>query len=204
MSSQTITQLRAELTDLIRFLPKYAKNPVEAVRTSPDWTWPALLSLQVGMAIVSGALVGLSSGKFVNFILGLFVFPITCLLAATLISFFIHSYFALFHARTLERRRLFGIVVLATMPFLVMNVFSEHVPAVRLIGFAATCFLLVVGLSEHFKIPQRLLVRLVGGIYFVFFLVWGIYQYNAVQREEKLEDIRVPKALDELQDEVTD
>jgi hypothetical protein len=159
--------------------------------------------LQVGMAIVSGTLVGLSSGKFINFILGLFVFPITCLLAASLISFFIHSYFALFYSRTLDRRRLFGIVVLATMPFLVMNVFSEHVPAVRLIGFAATCFLLVVGLSEHFEIPRRLVVRLVFGIFFVFCVVWGIYQYNAVQREEKLEDVRVPKALDQLQEEVT-
>ena len=204
MASPSFEQLRAELSDLIRFLPRYVRNPVEAIRTSPDWTWPALLSLQVGMAIVSGTLVGLSSGKFINFILGLLVFPVTCLLAASLVSFFIHSYFALFHARTLERRRLFGIVVLATLPYLILNVFSEFVAPVRLIGFAATCFLLVVGLNEHFKIPKQLLARLVGGIYLVFFVIWAVFQYQATQRAEKLEDIRAPKTLDTLEGEVTD
>lgn len=198
--SQAAPQLRNELRDLLRFLLKFAKNPVEAIRSSPDWTWPATVSLQVGISLIAGALSGVLSKSFLNFVAGLFILPLMSLLFAVLISFFIVSFFAFFMSRTLDRRRVFAIVVIANIPHLLMQIFSGFVPPLGLIGFAATCFLLVVGINEHFQIPRPILNRLAFGLFITYFIFWGIYQYQASQQAQRFE--LAPKALDDLEREV--
>lgn len=195
-----VPHLRNELRDLLRFLPRYAKNPIDAIRTSPDWTWPATVSLQVGLSLIAGALSGVLSKSFLNFLAGLFILPLMSMLFAILISFFIVSFFAFFMSRTLDRKRVFAIVVLANIPHLASQIFSGFVPPIGLLGFAATCFLLVVGINEHFQIPRTILNRLALGLFATYFVFWGVYQYQTAQQAERYE--LAPKALDELEREV--
>ncbi|MCM2282893.1 MAG: hypothetical protein NDI61_13720 [Bdellovibrionaceae bacterium] len=197
-----VTRLRAELEDILKFLPSYVRNPVEGVRTAPELSWPALLSVQTGVAAASGAVGGLISLNFWNFLAGIFIFPISSLFQVVVIAFFLQSFFALTAHRHLDRQRLFGVVVLANLPYLVLHAMYGWIPAIDLIGFLATCVLLIVGVAEHFRIDRRLLIKLIGGVYALFFLIWGISQYRAVTRIEERRGISAPKALDTLESEL--
>lgn len=197
-----IPKLRAELEDLLKFLPTYLFNPVDGIRSAPAWSWPTLLSLQIGFAIASGAIGGLINFSFWNFLSGLFLLPLSSLFQVVVISFFLSSYFALVHSTYLERQRLFGIVVLANLPYLVLHMFSGYIPLIDLIGFLATCALLVVGLAEHFRLDKRDLLKLMGGVYLVFFVVWGISQYRTVTSAEQYRSLSTPKSLDKLESEL--
>ncbi len=197
-----IPRLRAELDDILKFLPSFFANPVEGVRTAPDWSWPALLSLQAGAAAVSGVVGGLVSMNVWRFLGGLFLFPIISLIQVAVISFFLASYFALAHSTYLERKRLAGVVVVANLPYLALHVISGWVPLIDLIGFLTTCALLVVGLSEHFRLERKDLLRLIGGIYLAFFLVWATSQYRNSKRADEYRVLSAPKSLDRLESEI--
>lgn len=178
-------QLRLDLEDILSFLPSYARNPVEGIRRAPLLSWPALLSLQIGFAATSGAIGGLFSLNFWNVLLGLLVFPLTSLLQLALIAFFLKSAFSSALDTRPRQQRLFGIVVLANLPYLVLHALYAWVPAIDLIGFLTTCILLIVGLSEHFGIERRRLAKLIGAVYLLFFLIWGVSQYRTVTRLEQ-------------------
>lgn len=199
-----IPRLRAELEDILKFLPSYFTNPVEGIRNAPDWSWPALLSLQVGLAAASGVLGGLLSMSFWGFLAGLFLFPLSSLFQVAVISFFLHGYFALVRSVYLERKRLVGVVVMANLPYLALHLISGWIPLIDLIGFLATCTLLVVGLSEHFRLGRRDLMRLMGGVYLVFFLIWATSQYRNSKRATEFRTLAAPKSLDKLEKEIGD
>lgn len=196
------TPLRTELNDILRFLPAYARNPVDAIRSAPEWSWPAMISLQLGLAMLSGVVAGLFSFSFVNFLLGLIVFPLTSLLQVAVLAFFLLTFFALAHHTYLNRRRLLGLIILANIPYVVLHAASGIASPLDLIGFGLTCLLLIVALSEHFRIERKLLLKLLGGVYAVFCVVWAGTQWRNSERADRLEDRALPRSIESLEKEM--
>lgn len=160
-------------------------------------TWPAISSLVFGSALVSGVLVGLLSNSFLDFLIGLLLFPLTSLVITLIFAFFIYYYFSLFRSTFLEFRRLASIVSLAMVPYFLVHTFSSFAPPIDLIGFALTGLLLIVGLVEQFSLDRRTCVRLIGGLGVGFFIIWSIVQFQT-HAHEKTELERAPKTLDEM------
>jgi hypothetical protein len=184
-------QFRNELKDLPRFLISFIKNPVQGIRTAPPLSWPALFSLQIGAAIISGALVGLTERSFFDFLVGIFIYPVSSLVLSVIFTLFIYYFFSLFHGTFLEFRRLYGLLVLANLPYFIFHAAAGFLPPIDLIGFAFTCVLLIVGLVEQFGLERKKVTRLVGALYLVFFLIWAVEQYRANHDEaQRLEEIQ--------------
>lgn len=185
------------LRELPKFLLTYARDPVGTLRAPLTLTWPALSSLVAGSALVSGVLVGLLSRSFLDFLIGLLVFPLTSLAIAVVFTFFIYYFFSFFRSTFLEFRRLSGIVAVSMVPYFLLHTFSGYIPPLDLIGFALTGLLLIVGLVEQFGIERRVCVRLIGGLGLAFFVIWSVVQFQS-SAHEKAEADRAPKTLDEM------
>jgi hypothetical protein len=194
----------SELQDLPSFLRLFAVSPIRAMRGLPPWHWSTFISLQIGIAIISGVLLGLISLSFWNFILGLVVLPISTLLASFVITFFLNYFFAFFTKTYLDLRRLFGVVVVAQIPFLILHILSAHVPPIDLIGFGITCLLLIVGLIEHFQMNRKVVTRLALSIYILFSAIWIGVQITSHFDRQKVKAFETPQTLDAIEAEVKD
>jgi len=199
-----IQQLRDELNGFLRYLPQFIRNPVQSIQRPPTLSWYSSALVLLGLAMISGTIGGLLSLSFWNFLLGLFVFPITSFLQIAFVGFFIHVFFTVVYNRELDREKLFALVVLANIPYFVVHMIAVVVPPVDLVGFGASCLLLIVGLNQNFSIERKQLYRLIGGIYAVFFLVWAFSQFRSLQRGSDAERVTVPKNLDTLERELQD
>lgn len=192
----------SELQDLPAFLRLFAVSPIRAMRGLPPWKWSTLISLQVGIAIISGVLLGLISLSFINFLLGLIVLPISTLIASLIITFFLNYFFAFFSKTYLDIRRLFGVVVVAQIPFLILHILSVHVPPIDLIGFGITCLLLIVGLTEHFQLNRKSVTRLAISIYVLFSAIWIAAQIRNQLAQNETRALETPQTLDSIEREV--
>ncbi|MEK7357582.1 MAG: hypothetical protein AAB250_14105 [Bdellovibrionota bacterium] len=189
--------VRQSLRDLPKLLGTFARDPVGTMRSPLTLSWPAITSLVLGSAIVSGVLVGVLSRSLLDFLIGLLLFPLTSLLITIVFTFFIYYFFSLFKSTFLEFTRLASIVSLAMVPYFFVHTFSSFAPPIDLIGFALTGLLLIVGLVEQFGLDRKVCVKLIGGLGAGFFIIWSVVQFQSHARE-KTEQERSPKTLEEM------
>ncbi len=194
--------LKRELDKLLEFVLFFVRHPIEGMRRLPDWHWSTLLSLQIGISVICGAMSGLLPPRFTSFFIGIFLYPIISFGQVGLLAVFLVFYFSVRHSVFLEHRRLASIVVLANVPYTIMHIFASVLPPLQLIGFAGTCLLLIVGMSEHFHIERRKLTRLMTGLFVAFACLWAITQYRASNQPDSFERKSIPKPVDVLESEL--
>lgn len=158
---------------------RLVQKPVETMRDLPEFSWVSLILLQTTAAVVSGALVGLLGGNIFDAILGVLVFPVFSLMVSLAVTFFLAHFFSFFFDVFLDRKRLYGVVVVSHLPYFIVHVFATWVSPLDLLGFAITCIMMAVGLVEHFQLERKHVFRIIGGIWIVFFLVWAASQVTS-------------------------
>lgn len=164
------------LQDLPALLKRFLSDPIGMMRVPMRLTWSAAISLQAGCAILSGVVAGAFAQSFGDFLAGLLIFPIASVAIGVLFSLYFYYLFSLFFSTFLDFRRLHSIVVVSTVPYFALHSISGFLAPIDLIGFALTSLLLVVGLVEQFNLEKRMVMKVVGALYTVFFLVWGVAQ----------------------------
>jgi hypothetical protein len=179
-SESSLRQVR----DLPSIVGKFVRDPVGSMRQPITFTWPAMLSLQAGLAVISGAFLGLLNQSFLDFILSLTLFPIASLLVSLLFSFFIFYFFRFFRATFLDFRRLHSITTLAVLPYFLLHLFSSFLPPIDLIGFLCAEVLLIVGLIEQFQLDRKTVLKLMISFTIPFFVIWSIAQYRSVMSKD--------------------
>ena len=193
---------RLHLKEILLFLPHYFRSPVQSMRSLPNWEWTTILLLHG----LFGALVGLVSGVLKANLLSVLFNPIISAVSALLIGILGAAflfYFSLFYLnRKLDLQRLYVLVALASLPMLSLRVLSFIGSPINLIGFFVTCLLTVVGLVENFAIERKIAIRLMGGVFALFFVFWvaGVVvgSRSSVDRKESIK----PESMDQLQREM--
>lgn len=158
--------------EVVQYLISYMKQPIERIKTLPDWPWMVLLVTLILLSITSGVLTGLVPPNFFRVMSGLIISPIVNVVTTFVGSLFIYYYFQVFEKRTCSLRKIFTLVLFANIPFLVFLIGSEVIPPLTLVGFAFTALLLAVGLSENFNMEKRRAIRLVTILFAIVFLIW--------------------------------
>lgn len=202
MDADSSSTYKQELRILLPYLFHFVRRPVEGIKQSPRLSWPSLLSVQIGGAMLSGCLVGLINRNFWDFLIGLLIFPLTGLVSSLVFTLFLAYFFSLFRSTYLDFRQLYGIVVLANLPYFIFHTVSGFLPPIDLIAFALTAILLIVGMVEQFGLERRTVVRLVGILYFVFVVLWITAQLRSADRSSDLSHITQPQSLDELERDI--
>lgn len=171
MTSET-DSFRRQFELTLKFLFEFLKHPLQRMTALPDWGWSHLTLVLIGTSLVSGTLNGIVSLSLYQFIYGLFVLPTTCLITDFVLTSFMYYYFQVFEKRAVSFRKLWTLVIFASIPFFLFQAIASLVPPITLIGLAFSGLLLVVGLSENFKLEKKRALRLVVLLYLMVFSVW--------------------------------
>lgn len=156
----------------IVFLIWFFKNPLEQIKKLPDWSLRNLLIVHFLFSIFSGFLAGAVSLNKWNIFFGILIFPFISLVLTVVLSTFFYYYFQVFERRTVSFLRLLTIVIFANFPFFILQIASNYISSVSIIGLLFTGMLIIVGLTENLKMSKKRALRLVGVIWFIILLVW--------------------------------
>lgn len=163
-----------ELKNLFQYLFEFVKNPVQKIKTLPDWNWPTVFATQLTIAIVSGLLSSLFKLDFNFWFIAktIFLMPIITTLMAFLLTFFIFYYFQFFENRTEGFRKILILVILASIPFFIFQIASVYFAPITLIGFGFTSLLAIVGLTENFNVERNRAYVIVGILFLIVLVTW--------------------------------
>lgn len=160
------------LKDVCLYLLDFIRHPVEKIKTLPNWHWPLLLFTMGAVAGISGFITGLFPPSIFRIIAGTLISPLITAFTTYLGTLFIYYYFQIFENQTHPFRKIFTLLFLSNIPFFVLQIGSEIVPPLTLVGFAFTAVLMAVGLTENFNLPKNRSVKLVGLMYVAVFIIW--------------------------------
>jgi hypothetical protein len=201
MSEHSVFQ--NELRELPRFIKKLLLHPTQVIRAVPNYSWPTLLVLQAGFALISGFAFGLCRMSVISIFIGLFIFPISAMIASILGMLVVYYYFYFVHSTQLPVQKLYSLLVLAFFPFFLFHPVSAFVNFIHLPALLLSCALLHVGLRENFVLPTKSVTRFVVGLFVLFSLTWGWGQIRALYKRSEIRSLS-PKNLDLLEDEIED
>jgi len=195
-------RFRHSLHQAIHTLPHFLKNPVEGMRQLPDWDWPTLMTLQAGLAAISGLLGGLVERHILSAIVAVFILPIVANAVNFIMSgFFYYVFMFAFRTHT-DYRRIYIHLLFASLPVLLVSILSPLVPLVGLVGLGAACLLLIVGFSHNFGFPIKKVRNLLFGLFLVYAAMLVIQLITWHGGKEKLRVRATPESLDILEKEL--
>lgn len=195
------TFLHRDAAEAFTYAQRFLKNPMQAIRKPPRWHWPSLLIFQGATSAAAGALTGFVALSFVQILIGFLLIPFSALITTVIVSGLIY-YFTLFaFNRELDFRGIFTLVYLAGLPLLASHIVSPLLPPSTLLGISISCVLLLVGLVDHFHLPRKPMVRLIGGLFMVYLLFWVIQWVRTNQRQETFYREASPQSLKILEEE---
>lgn len=157
---------------VFQYILHYLKNPIEKIKSLPDWNWTTLLVTLVVISIGSGVLTGLVPPNFFRLMGGIIISPIVGVVTSFVGSLFIYYYFQVFEKRTCAFRKIFTLILFANIPFFLFQIGAEIIPPITLVGFAFTALLMAVGLTENFNMEKRRALRLVSILFAIVFILW--------------------------------
>lgn len=182
-------------------LPRFIKNPIEGMRNLPDWEWPILISLQAVLGLICGLLTAILTRHLLMMITSVVVAPITTVAMNFILSGFFYYTFIFLFKSEIAYRRIFTHLLFASIPVLVCGIIASIVPVVDVIGVLGAACLLYVGFKENFRLDEKKLKILMGGIA-LFFVASTAFQMIRFHRPNETLKIRAtPESLDILEKE---
>lgn len=145
---------------------------MEQIKKLPEWSLRNLLIVHFFFSVFSGLLAGIVSVNKWNVLFGILIFPFISLILTLVLSTFFYYYFQVFERKTVSYLRLLTLIIFSNFPFFILQIASNYIPPISIIGLLFTGVLLVVGLTENFKMQKTRSLRLVGIIWFLILLIW--------------------------------
>ena len=173
----------AELKLLCIYFLKFIRAPIDTVKFPPQIRFRSLLLFQALLSSGFGALTGRISAQSWHLWIWFFTFPIINITVSSLLSLILLLTFKIFLKREEPFEKIYSLVFIALIPFIVFFPLFSYLPPLFLVCCALTALLLVVGLVENLKIPQTVAIKTVVLISIVFLLIWIL---NQIQSQEGL------------------
>lgn len=193
---------RAKLKEAVLALPHFFKNPVQAMRTLPDWDWPTMLLLQGAFAAACAVIANLLERDILGMITGLIIAPISSIVVVAVgAGFFMYTFQFLFK-RQVPYRQIYLHMIFAAIPIQITATASPIVPPLILVGIVAAAFLLFVGFVDVFHLERDKTKKLLGGMVLIYVLFWGIQLVSYSSKQERQRIKATPESLDILEKEL--
>ncbi len=183
-------------------LVAFLKNPIQGMRSLPEWPWQELVLVLLSISAICGAAQGIVSGKVLSIFAGIIFYPIGITILVGLFSGFFYYVFLFFFKREVDFKRLFTNVTFATIPSLLVSIVTPVLPPVQLVGLLATLFLLVVGFTENFQMPKRAMAKFLAGIFLIYLIFWIYSSINFKKTKDSFRDQATPESIDILEQEL--
>jgi hypothetical protein len=182
---------KQRLSDILNYFKMYFKNPLVAIKNIPQWEWLTILFVQLALSVSIGIISDFFTQDNLVIFRGIFIFPLSSFLTTFLGAGFFYFLFLIFFNTETHFLRLYTIVFLSHVPFLILRIIKYWIAPIELIGFAATTALLTVGFVENFQLPKKKMIKIFGALYAVYFAMWIFQQIytskNALEFKHKVE-----------------
>lgn len=184
--------LQSEIVELKNFLVPFIRHPLVQIQNIPFWEWSRIILLQLLLTPAIGALKGFATQEkiFSSVLGGFFSFPILTLITMMISTLFIYYSFQIFCSETLSFRRLYLIVLLANIPFFLIQVISVLFQPLILLGLAFSTLLVITGITANFKIEKKLVIKIIGSLYLIYALIWTAGKVNSMRFDRNFESSR--------------
>lgn len=187
---------------VLEFLLTYFKNPLIGMRQLPHWDWLTIFLIQIAISSLSGLISGLLARSVSGVFLGFFFFPLSSLISHLIVCSFFYYTILFFYKTQIEFRKLYILILLAHLPFLLMIILSSFFRPLTLLGLAITAYLLIIGLSEQFLLPKKLITRFILILYAIYVVLWINHGFNLTKKETVFRKMATPESLDILEKEL--
>jgi hypothetical protein len=179
-------ELKSEIRAALQFLRGFVFNPVQSLKHTPEWSWPATVIVIGIVAIVLGALTGFGGIRFSPFrvsltaiIGGIIVSPISALFVTSVLAAVVkYSALFIFHTQIPFKRAL-TLVFLACVPWMVVSPVIDQLPALSPIGAILSALLGIVAFSENTHLNLKNSLRIIGTIAGTFIVFWIIHMVSS-------------------------
>ncbi len=192
------------LHESVQALKDFLKNPVEGMKTPPDWPWQQVLVVQGGLAAFCGIASAILSGNLLAVIASIVFLPLTVFIVSAIATGFLYYLILFFFEKTTNYVTLYRILFFAQVPGLIFQVLTVLVPPISLLSIACTLLLTAVGLHSVYQLNQRKLLKWMAGIFFIYFVFWGIHTIQLEQSKKIFKHQATPETLDILERELRD
>ncbi len=166
--------LRDDLVVLASFGKTFSRRPLAAMQSEGEWDYQRSVVFLVLASLISGAVSGLFQSSLGHAIIGFIVLPFIVVGVSLVLSVGLSALLRFVHHRQIETERIFQVVSMALLPFLIFRVLRSFAPPVTIIGLAATCALMIVGLTDRFQLPRRSMIKIISIIFAVYLVYWGV------------------------------
>ncbi len=194
--------LRAKLKEGILVLPHFAKNPVQAMRTLPDWDWPTMLILQAALAAMCAVVGNLLERDLFGMVTGLILAPIASVVVLAVGSGFFYYTFLFFFKREIPFRQIYLHLIFASVPVKIVSMAVPIIPPVILIGVAAAMYLLFIGFTDNFHLERAKIKKLLIGLGVIYGLFWATQFISYAKKYERMRLKATPESIEILENEL--
>jgi hypothetical protein len=193
--------IRAKLREAILILPHFFKNPVQGMRTLPDWDWPTILILQGAFSAACALLANLVERDIFGMITGLVIAPVANYLMVSIGAGLFFYTFMFFFQREVPYRQIYVHLIFAAIPVQVVMIVAGYMPPILLLGAAAMMMLLYVGFTENFHLDRPKLKKLLLGLICLYALFWAVQIVRITSKQKGMRLKATPETLDILEKE---
>lgn len=165
---------RADLVALAQFGKAFTRRPLAAIQSEPEWDYQRSVVFLVFASLISGAFSGIFQSSLAHAIIGFIILPFIVVGVSLVLAVGLSALLRFVHNRHLETERVFQVVAMALFPFLIFRVLRSFAPPVTIIGLAATCALMIVGLTDRFQLPRRSVIKIISIIFACYLVYWGV------------------------------
>ncbi|MGE3973846.1 MAG: hypothetical protein AB7F59_04895 [Bdellovibrionales bacterium] len=169
------------------FLKAFVRQPFISIRKLPNWDFETSILLVAYCSIASAILTGLFMKGFLALISSIILVPLMTLIGLGLATAFFHYAFIFLYDRSIDWKKVFQVLAVALIPFMILRVLGHWLGPIVMIAFAITCVLLIVGFVDNFYLPKRGIIKLMGLIFSLFFCQWV---YSTIKNTPKIADYR--------------
>lgn len=196
------TLIRAKVKEAVLVLPHFFKNPVQGMRTLPDWDWPEMLILEGAFAAACAFIGNLIARNIIGMITGIVIAPLAALIALGIGAGFFYYTFKFFFQRDIPYRQIYQTLVFASIPLIIVGIISPLMPPIVLLGCAAMMMLLYVGFTDNFHLERPRIKKLLIGLALLYAVSWAVALLRTTSRHERMRLKATPESLDILEKEL--
>ncbi len=167
-----------DVKSILDFLFKFIKQPHLMITQIPNWSWKSLFVIQLSISIASGLIAGILKLNFYRIFAGLIIMPIVSTISSLLLASVLYYYFQFFENKTESFKKIFSLVIIASIPFYLFQILSEYFSPISIIGFSMTSLLLIIGLNEIFKVNKKRCYQIVSVLFALVLITWITSQFG--------------------------
>lgn len=202
MNNINWTLIRAKVKEAVLVLPHFFKNPVQGMRTLPDWEWPEMLILEAAFAASCALISNLIERNIIWMITGIVIAPIATILVIGIGAGFFYYTFKFFFQREIPFRQIFQTLVFASIPLMLTGIVSPIIPPIVLLGCGAMMMLLYIGFTDNFHLERPRIKKLLIGLTLLYVAFWAFALVRTTSRHERMRMKATPESLDILEKEL--